>query len=77
MNEEVVSQEVVLGIGTGSPVTVKIAIYAATGGLVYKNEMMASAFMPISLNVKNLAPGRYTAELEYSGEKHLVRFIKY
>lgn len=77
VNEEVVSQEVVLGIGTGSPVTVKIAIYAATGGLVYKNEMMASAFMPISLNVKNLAPGRYTAELEYSGEKHLVRFIKY
>ena len=76
-SEEVVSEEVVLGIGTGSPVTVKIAIYAATGGLVYKNEMVASAFMPINLNVKNLAPGRYTAELEYGGEKHLVRFIKY
>ena len=77
VNEDVVSEEVVLGIGTGSPVTVKIAIYAATGGLVYKNEMVASAFMPISLNVKNLSPGRYTAELEYGGEKHRVRFIKY
>lgn len=77
VNEEVASNEVVLGIGTASPVTVKIAVYAATGGLVYKNEMVASAFMPISLNVKNLAPGRYTAELEYGGEKHRVRFIKY
>lgn len=77
VNEEVVSEEVVLRVGTGSPVTVKIAIYAATGGLVYKNEMVASAFMPINLNVKNLAPGRYTAELEYGGEKHRVRFIKY
>ena len=75
--EEVVSEAVELEVGVATPVMVKISIYASTGGLVYKNEMMAGAFMPISLNVKDLAPGRYTAELEYSGEKHLVRFIKY
>lgn len=77
VQEEVASSEVTLEVGTAAPVMVKIAIYTSTGGLVYTNEMMASAFMPISLNLKNLAPGRYTAELEYSGEKHRVRFVKY
>ena len=72
-----VSQEVVFNLETQTPVPVKISIYASTGGLVYKNEMQGSAFMPIALNVRSFAPGRYTAVLDYEGVSHRVRFVKY
>ena len=75
--EEVVSSELELRIETATPTAVKLAIYASTGGLVYKKETLASAFLPIQLNVAGLAPGRYTAELTYNDVTHRVRFIKY
>ena len=75
--EEVVSSELELRIETAVPTSVKLAVYASTGGLVYKKETLASAFLPIQLNVAGLAPGRYTAELTYNDVTHRVRFIKY
>ncbi len=75
--EEVVSSELELRIETATPTAVKLAIYTSTGGLVYKKETLASAFLPIQLNVAGLAPGRYTAEMAYNDVTHRVRFIKY
>ena len=75
--EEVVSSELELRIETATPTAVKLAIYTSTGGLVYKKETLASAFLPIQLNVAGLAPGRYTAEMVYNDVTHRVRFIKY
>ena len=74
---EVVSSEVELYVGTALPVVVKLSVYASTGGLVYEKETGASAFDPIRLDVSKLAPGRYTAKLEFNGTPHYVRFMKY
>lgn len=74
---EVASTEATISIETESLVQVKLSLYASTGGLVYKTETEASAFDPIKVDVSALAPGRYTAVLEYGGETRQVRVIKY
>lgn len=77
LQEEVVSSEVVFSVGTAEPVAVNLSIYASTGGLVYSKQLLASAFLPIELNVAGLAPGRYTAEISYEGVTQRLRFMKY
>ena len=74
---EVASDEAVINIDSQDPVTVDLSLYASTGGLVYRTQTEASAFDPIRLDVSTLAPGRYTAVLEYGGSTRKVRVIKY
>ena len=77
VSPEVASTETYVSVETSEPVMVKLSLYASTGGLVYKTETEASAFDPVRLDVSALAPGRYTAVLEYNGSSHSVRVIKY
>jgi len=74
---EVASTEALISIETETKVPVKLSLYASTGGLVDRLETEASAFDPISLDVSALAPGRYTAVLEYEGSTRQVRVLKY
>lgn len=77
VSPEVASTEVTIGIETEEMVSVKLSLYASTGGLVLEKTAEASAFDPIVLDVSGLAPGRYTAVLEYGGQSRRVRIIKY
>ena len=77
VSPEVASTETYVSVETSEPVMVKLSLYASTGGLVYKTETEASAFDPVRLDVSALAPGRYTAVMEYNGSSHSVRVIKY
>lgn len=77
VSPEVASTETVISIESETPVSVNLSLYASTGGLVYKTVKEASAFDPIHLDVSTLAPGRYTAVLEYGGNTRQVRVIKY
>ncbi len=74
---EVASTETSISIESETKVPVTLSLYASTGGLVSRLETEASAFDPINLDVSTLAPGRYTAVLEYSGNTRRVRVIKY
>ncbi len=77
VSPEVASTEVSIGIETEEMVSVKLSLYASTGGLVLEKTAEASVFDPIVLDVSGLAPGRYTAALEYGGQSRRVRIIKY
>ena len=74
---ETASTETYICLDTRTSVTVVLSLYASTGGLVYQTKTEASAFDPIRLDVSALAPGRYTAVLEYNGYTRKVRVIKY
>ena len=74
---DVVSTDAYIGIETETEVSVKVSVYSSTGALVLQTQMQASAFNPIHLDVSELAPGRYTAVLEYNGVTRKVRVIKY
>ena len=74
---EVASTDTYIGIETQTPVTVKLSLYASTGALVLQTQMQASAFQPIHLDVRELAPGRYTAVLQYGDVTRKVRILKY
>ena len=77
VSPEVASTEVSIGIESKEKLPVKLSLYASTGGLVLEKTAEASAFDPIVLDVSGLAPGRYTAALEYGGQSRRVRIIKY
>ena len=74
---EVASTESFIYIETETAVTVNLSLYASTGGLVYHTQTSASVFEPIKLDVSALAPGRYTAVLDYNDSTRRVRVIKY
>ena len=74
---ELPSTDAYISIETENPVPVKVKLYSSTGSLVMETEMKASAFSPIHLDVSALAPGRYTAVLEYEGQTRQLRIIKY
>lgn len=74
---EVASTDVYIGLETTNSVSVKVHLYSAMGARVLEMETKASAFDPIHLDVSTLAPGRYTAVLEYNGVTRRVRVIKY
>lgn len=77
VSPEVVNSDAVISIETATPVTVKLALYTATGGLALSYETTASAFRPIELDLSALAPGRYTAVLEYNSQTRKIRIVKY
>ena len=74
---EVASTDAYISVETENAVTVKLQLYSATGTRVLVMETKASAFDPIHLDVSTLAPGRYTAILEYEGLTRKVRIIEY
>jgi hypothetical protein len=72
-----VNSDAVISIETATPVTVKLDLYTATGSLALSYETTASAFRPIELDLSALAPGRYTAVLEYNSQTRKIRIVKY
>ena len=74
---EVASTEAVISIDSRQEVPVNLSLYTSTGGLALETKASASVFNPIVLDVSALAPGRYTAVLDYEGQSRRVRIIKY
>ena len=74
---EVASTDAYISVETEETVDVKLSLYSSTGARVLEMETKASAFDPIHLDVSTLAPGRYTAVLDYNGLSRKVRVIKY
>ena len=74
---EVASTEAVISIESRQEVPVNLSLYTSTGGLALETKASASVFNPIVLDVSALAPGRYTAVLDYEGQSRRVRIIKY
>lgn len=77
VSPEVASTEVSISIETPEPVQVQLSLFASTGGLVLEKLADASVFDPLVVDISALAPGRYTAVLEYGGQSRRVRIIKY
>ena len=77
MTPEVASTEAVIYVETEKDVEVSIKVYSSTGTLVLESQTQASAFHPVHLDVSTLAPGRYTAVLEYNDVTRKLRIIKY
>lgn len=74
---EVASTFVDISIETGNTVTVDVKLYSSTGTLVLETQKEASAFRPVHLDISALAPGRYTAVLQYNGLTRKLRIMKY
>lgn len=77
VSPDVASDEVSIFIETSALVKVDLSLYASTGGLVKEVSADASVFYPLVVDISALAPGRYTAVLEYGGQSRRVRIIKY
>ena len=56
--------------------TLKITLYSVTGSRVKSAEMPAGVFLPVSLDITSLAPGKYTAVLEYDGTSWRETVVK-
>ena len=56
--------------------TLKVSLYSLTGSLVKTAEFTAGVFLPVTLDISALAPGKYTAVLEYGGETWRETLVK-
>lgn len=55
---------------------IKVTLYSATGSLVKSAELNAGVFLPVQLDITSLAPGKYTAVLEYDGTSWRETVVK-
>lgn len=53
-----------------------IAVYSSSGAVVYSGTQTTSAFLPGKVNMKDCAPGIYTAVVEYGGKEYRETFYK-
>ncbi|MBR1873166.1 MAG: S8 family serine peptidase [Bacteroidales bacterium] len=53
-----------------------IALYGASGGLVYKGTQTTSAFVPAEIDMRSCAPGRYSVVFTYRGKEFKRTVIK-
>lgn len=51
-------------------------VSASSGAIVLKEEGTSSAFSPMVLDLGNLSPGRYYAEINYGSESSTIAFVK-
>ena len=62
-------------IASPTEVPVSIVIYTATGTRALQLSTTGSVFKPIQVDITSLAPGRYSAELEYGGQTYKSQLI--
>lgn len=55
---------------------IKVTLYSATGSRVKSAEFSAGVFQPAKLDITSLAPGKYTAVLEYDGTSWRETVVK-
>ena len=55
---------------------IKVTLYSATGSRVKSAELNAGIFLPAQLDITSLAPGKYTAVLEYDGTSWRETVVK-
>jgi hypothetical protein len=54
----------------------KVTLYSVTGSKVLSADFSASVFLPAVLDISSLAPGKYTALLEYGGTSWRETVVK-
>lgn len=54
----------------------KVTLYSSTGSRVKSAELRAGIFLPAQLEISSLAPGKYTAVLEYDGKSWKETVVK-
>ena len=54
----------------------KVTLYSGTGSRVKSAELNAGVFLPAQLDITSLAPGKYTAVLEYDGTSWRETVVK-
>ena len=54
----------------------KVTLYSGTGSKVLSAEFSAGVFQPAVLDISGLAPGKYTALLEYGGTSWRETVVK-
>ena len=69
-------EEITLCVDSVEPVTVKIELFSSTGVPVLTNEREGDIFRPITLTIRDLTPGLYTARVSFAGQVHTLRFAK-
>ena len=52
-------------------------LYSRSGALVRSEESQAGPFSPLVLDVRELAPGTYTLQVEYDGKQQTQNIVKY
>ncbi|MBQ9410046.1 MAG: S8 family serine peptidase [Bacteroidales bacterium] len=78
LENNVVTGELTLNIGSPDPVSGEVIVYNSAGAQVLRQIFSgANAFYPVALDVSSLAPGRYTAIVKYDGKSTTLKFAKY
>ena len=72
----VATDDVRIAVDAEKKVSVTIDIYSSTGAKVLSAGKYGDIFHPVSLSIKNLAPGTYSGKVAYDGAVHTIRFTK-
>ncbi len=66
-----------LYIRPASEARTRAALYSRSGAKVREEEAQAGVFNPLVIDVKDLAPGTYTLQVEYGGKQQTRNIVKY
>jgi len=77
LESQTVTDAILMTIDSPETVNVSVTVYNAAGAQVLRSSATTNVFIPISMDVSSLAPGRYTAVVAYSGKSVKVKFSKY
>lgn len=70
------SEKITVVVDAASTADISLDILSSTGSKVYHEDLQGDIFHPLSISVKNLAPGRYKVRTSYDGTTHLADFVK-
>ena len=66
-----------LYVRPAEPVQTRATLYSRSGAQVRSTDVQAGPFAPLSLDVRDLAPGTYTLQVEYGGKQQTQSIVKY
>ena len=66
-----------LRIRPGTDTQIAATLYSRSGAKVYAGEAAAGPFRPLVIDVRDLAPGTYTLQLQYGGRQQTKNIVKY
>ena len=66
-----------LNIRPGTDTQIAATLYSRSGAKVYAGEAAAGPFRPLVIDVRDLAPGTYTLQVQYGGRQQTKNIVKY
>ncbi len=66
-----------LNIRPGTDMQIAATLYSRSGAKVYAGEAAAGPFRPLVIDVRDLAPGTYTLQVQFGGRQQTKNIVKY